>query len=151
MHSADRRLEKSVEFDQSAEQYPVYARSDRPAGDPSNGLLPGVQASCGVERPIHRLFSAGPIAPPLFESEGAYPTSWFETTGLSSLEAAALGCNIVITNKGDTKEYFGDQAWYCDPSSPDSIRRAVDEAAASGSNGALQKKIVSEYTWARPQ
>ena len=75
--------------------------------------------------------------------------SWFETTGLSSLEAAALGCNIVITNKGDTKEYFGDQAWYCDPSSPDSIRRAVDEAAASGSNGALQKKIVSEYTWAQ--
>ena len=32
--------------------------------------------------------------------------SWFETTGLSSLEAAAMGCNIVITDKGDTKEYF---------------------------------------------
>ncbi|HVS98525.1 MAG TPA: glycosyltransferase family 4 protein, partial [Puia sp.] len=28
--------------------------------------------------------------------------SWFETTGLSSLEAAALGCNIVVTDKGDT-------------------------------------------------
>jgi glycosyltransferase involved in cell wall biosynthesis len=75
--------------------------------------------------------------------------SWFETTGLSSLEGAALGCNIVITDKGDTKEYFGSHAWYCDPSSPDSIRRAVDEAAASGGDGALQKKIVSEYTWAQ--
>lgn len=75
--------------------------------------------------------------------------SWFETTGLSSLEAAALGCNIVITDKGDTKEYFGNHAWYCDPSSPDSIRRAVDDAAASGPNGALQKKIISEYTWAQ--
>ena len=29
--------------------------------------------------------------------------SWFETTGLSSLEAAAMGCNIVITAKGDAK------------------------------------------------
>jgi glycosyltransferase involved in cell wall biosynthesis len=73
--------------------------------------------------------------------------SWFETTGLSSLEGAALGCNIVITDKGDTREYFGDHAWYCDPSSPDSIRRAVDEASACNVDGALQRKIVSEYTW----
>src|SRR6185437_8923134 len=29
--------------------------------------------------------------------------SWFETTGLSSIEAAAMGCNIVITEKGDTR------------------------------------------------
>lgn len=73
--------------------------------------------------------------------------SWFETTGLSSLEAAALGCNIVITDKGDTTEYFGDHAWYCDPSSPESIRRAVDAAAASSPSGALQRKVISEYTW----
>ncbi|MBK7308934.1 MAG: glycosyltransferase [Chitinophagaceae bacterium] len=26
--------------------------------------------------------------------------SWFETCGLSSLEAAAMGCNIVITARG---------------------------------------------------
>src|SRR5690606_5225507 len=32
--------------------------------------------------------------------------SFFETTGLSSMEALALGCNIVITKKGDAKEYF---------------------------------------------
>jgi len=32
--------------------------------------------------------------------------SWFETTGLSSIEAAVMHCNIVITDKGDTREYF---------------------------------------------
>jgi glycosyltransferase involved in cell wall biosynthesis len=75
--------------------------------------------------------------------------SWFETTGLSSLEAAALGCNIVITDKGDTREYFGDHAWYCDPSSPRSIRQAIEEAAADRSDGILQQKILEEYTWAQ--
>src|SRR6476659_304125 len=43
--------------------------------------------------------------------------SWFETAGLSSLEAAAMGCNVVITRKGDAHEYFGDEAEYCDPAS----------------------------------
>jgi glycosyltransferase involved in cell wall biosynthesis len=74
--------------------------------------------------------------------------SWFETTGLSSLEAAAMGCNIVITDKGDTREYFDDMAFYCDPSSPQSIREAVQRAAASTTNNALQQKVLTSYTWA---
>ncbi len=57
--------------------------------------------------------------------------SWFETTGLSSLEAAAMGCNIVITRKGDAYEYFGDYAYYCDPESPDSIFKAIEKAASN--------------------
>ena len=40
--------------------------------------------------------------------------SWFETTGLSSLEAIAMGCNIVISPNGDTTEYFGEKAFYCE-------------------------------------
>lgn len=43
--------------------------------------------------------------------------SWFETTGLASLEAAAAGCRIVVTNRGDTADVFGVYALYCDPSS----------------------------------
>ena len=73
--------------------------------------------------------------------------SWFETTGLSSLEAAAMGCNIVITDKGDTKEYFGDDAFYCTPSSPESIYSAIEKAAASPLNEKLQTKISAMYTW----
>jgi glycosyltransferase involved in cell wall biosynthesis len=75
--------------------------------------------------------------------------SWFETTGLSSLEAAAMGCNLVITDKGDTREYFENYAWYCDPASPQSILAAVGQAAAAEVNEKLRQKIFSEYTWAR--
>ncbi len=73
--------------------------------------------------------------------------SWFETTGLSSLEAAAMGCTLVITDKGDTREYFGDHAFYCEPASPTSIFVAVEKAATAEPDGALQRKIFSKYTW----
>lgn len=73
--------------------------------------------------------------------------SWFETTGLSSLEAAAMGCNLVITDKGDTREYFEDYAWYCDPASPASIFEAVEKAAAADVPAALSTKIFAQYTW----
>lgn len=73
--------------------------------------------------------------------------SWFETTGLSSLEAGAMGCNLVITDKGDTREYFEDFAFYCDPSSVESIFNSVTKAAAANNDKSLQQKIFSQYTW----
>lgn len=73
--------------------------------------------------------------------------SWFETTGLSSLEAAVMGCNIVVTDKGDTREYFGDHALYCEPGSPDSIYQCVANAAGKTNDGLLQQKIHAQYTW----
>ena len=73
--------------------------------------------------------------------------SWFETTGLSSLEAAARKCNIVITRKGDTEEYFEDYAIYCEPQSPDSIREAIERALEDEVNPELSKFIRQNYTW----
>jgi glycosyltransferase involved in cell wall biosynthesis len=73
--------------------------------------------------------------------------SWFETTGLSSLEAAAMGCNIVVSDKGDVREYFGDLAYYCDPDDPNSIASAIELAMGSPINKALQEKVQNEYTW----
>jgi glycosyltransferase involved in cell wall biosynthesis len=73
--------------------------------------------------------------------------SWFETTGLSSLEAAAMGCNIVITRKGDAYEYFENDAYYCDPESPDSIFQAVEQAAGNSITNGLSSKVLKQFTW----
>jgi glycosyltransferase involved in cell wall biosynthesis len=75
--------------------------------------------------------------------------SWFETCGLSTLEAAAMGCNIVITDRGYTREYFGNDAFYCEPSDPDSILKAVQQASQQKVKKDLQKKIFNSYTWER--
>jgi len=73
--------------------------------------------------------------------------SWFETTGLSTMEAAAMGCNVVITDKGDTRAYFADDAFYCDPDSPQSIRQAIEKASEADFNESLRQKILNNYTW----
>ncbi len=73
--------------------------------------------------------------------------SWFETTGLSSIEGAAMGCNIVITDRGDAKEYFGSNAFYCDPGKPESILAAVERASSNKYNEQLYETIQKKYTW----
>ncbi|WP_374951390.1 glycosyltransferase family 4 protein [Mucilaginibacter sp.] len=75
--------------------------------------------------------------------------SWFETTGLSTLEAALMRCNIVITDKGDTKDYFGNYAFYCKPESPESIRAAIEKALTAKFDNALAEKIETQHTWRR--
>ena len=73
--------------------------------------------------------------------------SWFETTGLSSLEAAIMRCNLVITDKGDTREYFGSDAFYCDPEKPESIREAVERASEALPNELLGERVIALHTW----
>jgi glycosyltransferase involved in cell wall biosynthesis len=73
--------------------------------------------------------------------------SWYETPGLASLEAAALGCNIVVTEPGSTREYFQNMAFYCEPDSIQSILNCVDLAFNSPISKDLQNKILTKYTW----
>jgi glycosyltransferase involved in cell wall biosynthesis len=73
--------------------------------------------------------------------------SWFETCGLSTLEAAVMGCTVVVTDKGYTREYFEDYALYCDPASHHSILEAVQKASIQAQDDALRNKILSNYTW----
>ena len=73
--------------------------------------------------------------------------SWYETTGLASLEAAVAGCAIVTTHRGNAKTYFGSLAHYCDPASERSIRNAVDAAYATPPNEELRDRVLSQFTW----
>lgn len=73
--------------------------------------------------------------------------SWFETTGLVSLEAALSGCNIVTTSRGHAAEYFGALARYCDPADPPSIRGAIEEAWGSPPPPELRQRVLDRYTW----
>lgn len=73
--------------------------------------------------------------------------SWFETCGLSTLEAAVMGCNVIITDRGYASEYCDGYAFYCDPSSPSSILEATDKASKAEYSKIFQQKIIADYTW----
>ncbi len=73
--------------------------------------------------------------------------SWFETTGLVSLEAALYGCSVVSTDRGFAYEYLGDDAWYCSPDDTASIRDAIMQAMKAPLNTRLRDTILEKYTW----
>lgn len=73
--------------------------------------------------------------------------SWFETTGLSNLEAAAMGCNLVVGDRGDVRDYLGNEVFYCEPGDINSIKLSVDKAWNSSKNLSLQKKVLTDYVW----
>lgn len=73
--------------------------------------------------------------------------SLMEGVGLVGLEAAAYGCDIVITERGGPKEYYGSLASTIDPNSIDDIGLAI----MSFLNGKtfqphLSKRIINNYS-----
>jgi glycosyltransferase involved in cell wall biosynthesis len=85
--------------------------------------------------------------PALYQSARVHAMpSMFETTGLTSLEAASCGCGVVTTNRGYVREYFEALAHYCDPLSLDSIRAAVT-GALEDPRPALRDRILNNFTW----
>lgn len=73
--------------------------------------------------------------------------SWYETPGLVALEAALAGCSIAITDRGSTRDYFGDMAFYCNPRSEISIGEAVQRAFAHKNRNNLRKHVLANFTW----
>ncbi len=73
--------------------------------------------------------------------------SWFETTGLVSLEAGLRGCSVVSTSRGYAREYLHDFAHYCDPGIPSSILTAVRQAWDTEPSPGLRPWILDHYTW----
>ncbi len=75
--------------------------------------------------------------------------SWFETPGLAALEAAALNTPVVITARGSTREYFGNDVHYCDPARPATIVAAIAEAwhRPKASRAALAERIRHQWNW----
>ncbi len=73
--------------------------------------------------------------------------SWFETPGLVAIEAGMLGKPLVLTDRGATREYFGELADYVCPSDRARIRRTVEQALARGLNPLLADWTRQRYTW----
>lgn len=69
-----------------------------------------------------------------------------EGVGIVALNAAVAGCNVVLTNVGGPKEYFGGYAHLVDPYNTDSIGKAVMAAMATPSDDKLRQHIMSNYS-----
>jgi len=73
--------------------------------------------------------------------------SFIETPGLSSLEAAASGCNIISTSEGCASEYFKDMAIYCNPYDSNSIFESVKIGLKRKKDNKLKDYVLENYNW----
>lgn len=71
--------------------------------------------------------------------------SWFETTGLTSLEALFCGTNTVASGLR-AKEYLGGYASFCKPDDVESITEAIKKEYYAP-RPVLSENIRKEYTW----
>jgi glycosyltransferase involved in cell wall biosynthesis len=74
--------------------------------------------------------------------------SFAETPGLANLEAIAQGCPLVCSNRGAEREYFAEDALYCDPLDLGSIAEAIQSAMKLG-RGVRPRRAVTWETVGR--
>lgn len=72
--------------------------------------------------------------------------SWFETSGLTILEALFSGANAVAAGER-AKEIAGDLVSYCDPGDISSITKAIKKAY-NAPRPKVSEEMKKEYTWA---
>ncbi|MDP2723540.1 MAG: glycosyltransferase family 4 protein [Bacteroidales bacterium] len=73
--------------------------------------------------------------------------SWFETTGLSSLEAGSMGCNLVVGSGGDTRDYFQGFATFCAADDVSGIKKALEMELQKPTQLSFREHILKNYTW----
>ncbi|WP_162199503.1 glycosyltransferase [Thermoanaerobacter thermocopriae] len=74
--------------------------------------------------------------------------SKIETPGISNLEAASFGKNIIAGDCKPVREYFLDKAYYCNPKSIEDIKEKLIEVNGKPQNNKEIKKLVIEkYTY----
>jgi glycosyltransferase involved in cell wall biosynthesis len=73
--------------------------------------------------------------------------SWYETTGLSTLDALAVGTAVVVASGPCEREYFAPCAAFCRPASVRSVRRAILRAL-DGPLG-CEREVARRYNWDR--
>ena len=74
--------------------------------------------------------------------------SWFETPGLSSIEAGACGTVVISTDQGSPKEYFQDMALYVHPLDDIGLRTALEQSFKA-SPLPLMHHIHNHYPWSK--
>lgn len=70
-----------------------------------------------------------------------------ESPGLASLEAAICGANCVVSFHSPVSEYFGFDAFCCNPCDINSIKDAILRAWNAPPNMNLKTRILSNFTW----
>ncbi len=71
----------------------------------------------------------------------------YETPGLVGMEAGLAGANVVITERGSTKDYYSNYAYYVNPDDIKDIRNKLLQAHKAERNLELRDHIKKNFLW----
>lgn len=115
---------------------PDYRRQCEAEREPTTLLLDSLPHEAGTLPSAYRAASA--FALPSFN----------EAFCLAAMEAAVAGCPLVLGNRWEAEELYGDAARYVDPVRPVEIRSAVLAAFQEGKRGPAQaQRFLADYSW----
>jgi glycosyltransferase involved in cell wall biosynthesis len=124
-----------VAIGEAAPGYRGYAQKCRQAGE-------------GLVAWLGRLDHHDPVLASAYAAARVFALpSWFETPGLSALEAALASCSVVITPYGSTRDYFGGLVSYARPDRPEEIRRSLKACWDNGPDPRLAPWVATHYLW----
>jgi hypothetical protein len=76
--------------------------------------------------------------------------SWTEGASLATIEAAMAGCNVLVSNRAGEWEYYGEDGFYCNPTSYSSIQEGILRAYKEGGperRKRLKGRIIQNCTF----
>ena len=71
----------------------------------------------------------------------------YETPGLVGMEAGLARANVVITERGSTKEYYSKYAWYVNPEDIKDIKDKLLKAHKAERSDELKNHIKKNFLW----
>jgi len=83
------------------------------------------------------------LGPLLARTRVHVAASWFEVSSLLDIQAYVLGCRVVASECGGTKELLGNDAYYVDPGSWQSIAQQISAALQSSRRGTVNSLDLS--------
>jgi glycosyltransferase involved in cell wall biosynthesis len=79
--------------------------------------------------------------------KGHAQVSFVETPGLASLEAAASGAGVVVSDFPVVREYFGELPIYVDPHNMESVAVAFTAVLQAEPPPELREFVLEKYDW----
>lgn len=117
-------------------------------GRPSPGsdrYLAATRAAAGSNVSFSDTVDHDALVRTLCAAKAVVQPSYIETPGLSAMEALSLGTPIVVADVAPVREYFGELAHFCSPSSPASIADACRQAAGAARPDG--RRFADRYLW----
>ena len=90
------------------------------------------------------------VAPFLAKAHVHVAASWFEVSSLVDIDAYILGCRVVASQCGGTRELLGDNAYYVDPASTENIAQQIAAAVrsvAAGVKNDVEALVQKQESW----